>query len=205
MAQTYFFDQISKSQYMIFKDGEKLPVAKTETREDAELIVGALNAAASIYKKILPKATIEDNEGDFCVYDESGHLIYDGFDTYEKAKAHASEDGYEVVELIHTAPIGEEVEGFTDFIPGEWNYKRQGFKITVGNNDTGATKNGHDYTVCIIEDNSFQAEANARLIASAPTLYRENARLKEQVKESKAEITRLKSLIYEFADKIKSV
>ena len=53
---------------------------------------------------------------------------------------------------------------------GEWNYKIQGFKITIGNDDSGATKNGHDYTVCEINDNSFQAEANAQLIVAAPEL-----------------------------------
>lgn len=58
----------------------------------------------------------------------------------------------------------------TTHTPGPWNYKVQGFKISIGNKDTGATKNGHDYTTAIIEDNSSQAEANARLIAAAPEL-----------------------------------
>lgn len=58
----------------------------------------------------------------------------------------------------------------TQHTPGKWNYKRQGFNITIGNEDTGATKHGHDYTVAVIHDNSFQAEANARLIASAPEM-----------------------------------
>lgn len=55
-------------------------------------------------------------------------------------------------------------------IPGPWTYKRQGFKITIGTQDTGATKHGHDYTIATIDDNSFQAEANAALISAAPDL-----------------------------------
>ena len=55
-------------------------------------------------------------------------------------------------------------------ISGPWNYKRQGFQISIGNEDTGATKHGHNYTVCKIDDNSMQAEANAQLIAAAPDL-----------------------------------
>ncbi len=58
----------------------------------------------------------------------------------------------------------------TQHTAGTWMYKRQGFKITIGNEDTGATKNGHDYTIAIIDDNSFQAEANAKIIAAAPEL-----------------------------------
>jgi hypothetical protein len=57
-----------------------------------------------------------------------------------------------------------------NYTPGPWNYKVQGFKISIGNKDTGATKNGHDYTTAIIEDNSFQAEANAKLMAAGPEL-----------------------------------
>ena len=59
----------------------------------------------------------------------------------------------------------------TNPTPGNWNYKKQGFKITIGNEDLGATKNGHDYTVAIIDDNSIQAEANAKLIAAAPEMF----------------------------------
>jgi len=94
------------------------------------------------------------------------------------------------------APIGE---GFT---PGEWYTEDNGFIVKC------ASGFGNDICTChFIEgqvDNS-QRVANARLIASAPTLYRENARLTEQVEQYKAEVTRLKSLIYEFADKIKAV
>jgi hypothetical protein len=54
--------------------------------------------------------------------------------------------------------------------PGPWNYKIQGFQISIGNKDTGATKNGHDYTVATIDDNSLQAEANAKVLAQAPVL-----------------------------------
>jgi len=58
----------------------------------------------------------------------------------------------------------------TQHTSGPWNFKRQGFKISIGNVDTGATKHGHDYTVAEINDNSLRAEANARLIAAAPEL-----------------------------------
>ena len=57
-----------------------------------------------------------------------------------------------------------------NYTPGPWNYKVQGFKISIGNKDTGATKNGHDYTVATIDDNSHQAEANARVLAQGPAL-----------------------------------
>jgi hypothetical protein len=59
----------------------------------------------------------------------------------------------------------------TKHTSGPWIAKRAGFKYTIGTADTtGRTKNGHDYTVCVIDDNSSQAEANARLIAAAPDM-----------------------------------
>ncbi len=49
------------------------------------------------------------------------------------------------------------------------NYCKDGFKITIGTaKDT--IKNplvNHDYTVCIIDDNSLQAESNAAFIVTA--------------------------------------
>ena len=54
---------------------------------------------------------------------------------------------------------------------GDWNYKIQGFKITIGTEKTGNTTTAHDYTVCEIDDNSTQAENNAKLIAASPILY----------------------------------
>lgn len=53
---------------------------------------------------------------------------------------------------------------------GPWNFVRDGFRITLGNEKTSNTTTPHDYMVAEIADNSFQAEANARLIASAPEL-----------------------------------
>jgi hypothetical protein len=54
--------------------------------------------------------------------------------------------------------------------PGPWNYKIQGFQISIGTHDSGATIKGHDYTVAAINDNSHQAEANAKVLAQAPVL-----------------------------------
>ena len=45
-----------------------------------------------------------------------------------------------------------------------------GFRFTIGNAKTSNTTTPHDYMVAEIPDNSFQAEANARLIAAAPEL-----------------------------------
>ena len=45
-----------------------------------------------------------------------------------------------------------------------------GFRFTIGNAKTSNTTTPHDYMVAEIPDNSFQAEANARLIAAAPDL-----------------------------------
>jgi hypothetical protein len=53
---------------------------------------------------------------------------------------------------------------------GPWNFVRDGFRITLGNEKTSNTTTPHDYMVAEIADNSFQAEANARLIAAAPDL-----------------------------------
>ncbi len=56
-------------------------------------------------------------------------------------------------------------------IQGPWENKQQGFKITIGTKETDkTTKTGHDYLVCTIDDNSFQANANAKLLATAPEL-----------------------------------
>lgn len=54
--------------------------------------------------------------------------------------------------------------------PGPWYYKQDGFRITMGDASTRHKYLEHDRTVAVIEDNSFQAEANARLIAAAPDL-----------------------------------
>jgi len=55
---------------------------------------------------------------------------------------------------------------------GNWNYKKDGFRITIGNEkrDLKNPVKNHDYTVCEIDDNSLQAEANAKLICAAPDL-----------------------------------
>jgi len=71
---------------------------------------------------------------------------------------------------------------YTNPTPGNWNYKIQGFKITIGNDDSGRTKHGHDYTVAIIDDNSLQAEANAKLIAAAPEMFEMIRKLKDCIK-----------------------
>jgi len=54
--------------------------------------------------------------------------------------------------------------------PGPWHYKKDSFKISIGNKSTRHDYLEHDYTVAVINDNSFQSEANARLIAVAPDL-----------------------------------
>jgi hypothetical protein len=48
-----------------------------------------------------------------------------------------------------------------------WHYKKDGFKITIGNESTRHDYLEHDRTVAIIEDNSFQAEADAAFIVRA--------------------------------------
>ena len=58
----------------------------------------------------------------------------------------------------------------TKHTPGTWEFVRDGFRITIGNKKTSPTATPHDYMVAEIADNSMQAEANARLIASAPEL-----------------------------------
>ena len=58
----------------------------------------------------------------------------------------------------------------TQHTSGPWNFVRDGFRITLGNEKTSNTTTPHDYMVAEIPDNSFQAEANARLIAAAPEL-----------------------------------
>jgi hypothetical protein len=59
----------------------------------------------------------------------------------------------------------------TNHISGPWIFNRKGFKIAIGTEQTGTpTTTGFDYLVCEIDDNSFQAESNAKLIASAPEL-----------------------------------
>ena len=58
----------------------------------------------------------------------------------------------------------------TKHTPGSWHYKKDGFKISIGNKSTRHDYLEHDYTVAVINDNSFQSEANARLIAAAPDL-----------------------------------
>jgi hypothetical protein len=54
--------------------------------------------------------------------------------------------------------------------PGPWHYKKDGFRITIGNASTRHDYLEHNYTVAIITDNSIQAEANARAISSLPDL-----------------------------------
>jgi hypothetical protein len=56
--------------------------------------------------------------------------------------------------------------------PGPWKYKKSGFKITIGNESTRHDYLDHDYTVAVINDNSFQAEANAKVLASSPALLK---------------------------------
>lgn len=65
---------------------------------------------------------------------------------------------------------------------GKWLYKRQGFKITIGTENEANLKSGHNYTVAVIEDNSYQAEANARLLAAAPELLQMVYDLKLSIK-----------------------
>lgn len=65
---------------------------------------------------------------------------------------------------------------------GKWLYKRQGFKITIGTENEANLKSGHNYTVAVIDDNSMQAEANARLLAAAPELLQMVYDLKQCVK-----------------------
>lgn len=58
----------------------------------------------------------------------------------------------------------------TKHTPGPWHHVMDGFRITIGNKKTGRTTTPHNYMVAEIPDNSFIAEANARLIAAAPEL-----------------------------------
>jgi len=58
----------------------------------------------------------------------------------------------------------------TKHTPGPWHYKKDGFKISIGNKSTRHDYLEHDYTVAVINDNSVQSEVNARLIAAAPDL-----------------------------------
>ena len=66
-------------------------------------------------------------------------------------------------------------------IPGPWHYKKNGFQITIGNESTRHDYLEHDYTVCVIEDNSFQAESNACLIAAAPDLLKQLKSAREMI------------------------
>lgn len=70
----------------------------------------------------------------------------------------------------------------TQHTAGKWLYKRQGFKITIGTENEANLKSGHNYTVAVIDDNSMQAEANARLLAAAPELLQMVCDLKQCVK-----------------------
>ena len=54
--------------------------------------------------------------------------------------------------------------------PGPWHYKKDGFRISIGNQSTRHDYLAHNYTVSTIDGNSLQSEANARLIAAAPDL-----------------------------------
>ncbi|TXH13689.1 MAG: hypothetical protein E6R03_10880 [Hyphomicrobiaceae bacterium] len=58
----------------------------------------------------------------------------------------------------------------TQHTPGPWCSVRDGFRFTIGDSKTGNTTTLHNYLVAEIHDNSLQAEANARLIATAPEL-----------------------------------
>lgn len=53
---------------------------------------------------------------------------------------------------------------------GPWTHDKEDMGYSIGNAKTGRVKGNHDYTVCTINGNSFQDEANARLIAAAPEL-----------------------------------
>lgn len=61
------------------------------------------------------KVTIEQTEDDFCIYDETGHLVEDNFPDYENAKIWASENDYEVAQQISTALVSNEENEWRKF------------------------------------------------------------------------------------------
>jgi hypothetical protein len=76
------------------------------------------------------------------------------------------------------APVSNEGEGFT---PGEWMAKTNNGKdyLLVETNDKDCKTICKCLAMPFEEISIEQAEVNARLIASAPTLYRENKELRE--------------------------
>jgi len=124
----------------------------------------------------------------YCYPYENGSMANPLFTStsQEMAQKEANSAGYEVVQVIdfeseelETAPISKEDEGFT---PGEWVVANSGGCVIV--------HNGKRYErVCLLKEKPLEitpeVEANAALIASAPTLYRDNVRLLEENKELK--------------------
>lgn len=123
-------------------------------------------------EKKLEKATIEDmGKGNWCIYDESGHLVEDSFDTEDQASSWASEHNYEVVELIQTTPPTQ-ADNRELFTGGEWCVHSTGlldhkFEIHQRTDEDG------EYPIADIYGKTIaEAEANAALIAEAPAMYR---------------------------------
>lgn len=73
-------------------------------------------------------------------------------------------------EILSPAPISREVEGFT---PGEWEFNQE--ENTVSKYRIYSTKDGRNVGWFDYDEETKESElANVTLIASAPTLYREN-------------------------------
>lgn len=128
------------------------------------------------------KATIKQEGAVFFIHNPVGKIIDIGFASYNEAKEWAEDTGYEVIGGIVT-PVNEgqqqpvQGEGFT---PGEWevdNTSVNGISIWANSE----RDNGILLASVWTEARGEEAEANARLIASAPTLYRENQQLKKGI------------------------
>lgn len=79
------------------------------------------------------------------------------------------------------APISREVEGFT---PGEWEFNQE--ENTVSKYRIYSTKDGRNVGWFDYDEETKESElANVTLIASAPTLYRENQQQAKDIEELK--------------------
>lgn len=110
---------------------------------------------------------------------EKGLVFYDDEWTEEKPNGQYGfnqENEDEIMKLTGSpAPISREVEGFT---PGEWEFNQE--ENTVSKYRIYSTKDGRNVGWFDYDEETKESElANVTLIASAPTLYRENQQLKK--------------------------
>jgi len=130
----------------------------------------------------------------FCLRDNTGTSITGSW-TYDRLNHFIMGYGKALQTAAPSTPVNdkqeqtETVEGFT---PGEWRVV-PGINSKTLNPLVQAKSTNSFFTVCEVRRqypfNNELAEANARLIASAPNLYRDNAQLKEQVKQIREALT----------------